>query len=124
MCPEDRGQPNIVYSFVLANGTDPNGAVLFRIEATFPERDFDEVRDAFVAKYGEPNSRRTAQLENRAGATFASDELTWRDGTGYVLLRQRAGRIDRSAASMTHKGYADIAIDRAREANRGRAKDL
>lgn len=114
----------INYFFLVRDAANPNQAVLFRIEATFREQGFVGVMQGFVEKYGQPADFGMETLQNRAGASFQSAFLTWRNRAGHIHLRQRAGTIDDSRVSIVDDALLAEFSRRSQEAHKDRARDL
>lgn len=70
---------------------------LFQVTIFFDHSGFADVRSAVQAKYGPPERQSTEVLQNRMGANFESESLTWNDGVAILSLTERVGNIDRSA---------------------------
>jgi hypothetical protein len=73
---------------------------MFDVIAVFKEGDYATVKAAFVGKFGAPTSSHVNQVQNRMGAKFDDETLTWSNGVSAIELRQRASDLDTSAFSI------------------------
>ena len=58
---------------------------------------FENLRAAFVAKYGSASDVEVSEVQNRMGATFDNTIMRWAFADGVLLLHKRLGTIDDSA---------------------------
>lgn len=63
----------------------------------FRPRDFDTIVEALRAKFGEPCSTATDELQTRMGVKASNLTITWCFHTGKLTALQYAGRLDQSA---------------------------
>ena len=69
----------------------------------FDPSDYEYLRAAFVEKYGAPDSTTHPLKQNRLGATFADEELTWIFGQSTFV------NINRYSTDSAEKGVAIVA---------------
>lgn len=84
------------------------------LDLTFHSDMFSAIRDAFVAKYGPPDSTEDQPFETRSGAKATNRVLTWKFAQGTLTL----SRFDISLV----KGAATIATARYKTASEARRK--
>ena len=63
---------------------------------------YQHIKDVLVERYGRPTSAKTNTVQNKAGASFKSEELSWRGARVSLVLEQRAGRVDDFMLTFTH----------------------
>lgn len=83
------------------------GTTLGSISVAFPESSHSRMLAAAVVKFGEPTRSASSILETNAGVKVESIATTWQRADGYIELRQRSGRIDRS--NITYRSSQAIA---------------
>jgi hypothetical protein len=81
--------------------------VVTTVIVTFSQGGFATARAAVVGKYGEPSSRKTVELQNRAGAKFQSEQLIWKRDDGDIRLTERTDAIDSSELVMRSKAQVE-----------------
>ena len=64
---------------------------------TAKHRDYDLLRDNLIAKFGEPTSRATEDVQNRMGAHFVGELLTWDNSVSSIHLEEYSGDLDSSS---------------------------
>lgn len=67
---------------------------LYRVIGAFFSLGFNNLAEAFTAKYGEPSASETRQWQSRAGAVFDNQVLIWQFRGGTLELRQRGSQVD------------------------------
>lgn len=89
---------------------------------SFDSRIYEPLRDIYLEKYGPPTTRETKAVQNRMGATFEDETLTWTGARVTVTISRYAGTLTKGAASlMTNERLArEVA---ARQAVQAKAKD-
>lgn len=96
---------------------------LSRIAVHVSERNFGDVVQALVAKYGAPRQS-TETLQNRMGATFEGAVYTWKRERSVVRAEQYYGSLTDSVVVWVADAYiAEFARRRASKAE-GRSKDM
>ena len=68
---------------------------------SFKPTDFAALRVAFVERYGAPTSRDERQLQNRMGATFTNEILTWNGEKVRIRLNRYGSKLDSGNATIT-----------------------
>lgn len=63
---------------------------------------YEEVKQILVERYGKPTKVGKLTLQNKVGASFTSEQLSWRGKTVSLVLDQRAGTVGEFAAVFTH----------------------
>lgn len=86
---------------------DGTGYRLFRITVTANEEYYQGIRDALVRTYGEP-ARQTSDFQTRAGATFPSETLTWRNAASEIRLEERCQRVNLYCLTYLHNELAAV----------------
>jgi hypothetical protein len=81
---------------IVALGFTPSGQ-FFRFLASFPEGNFPDIRSALIARLGPPTSHREGTVQNRFGANFDQEVLTWEGKDTRTELRRRSSDITTSA---------------------------
>lgn len=76
---------------------------MYQIVSWIPSNGYYEVREAFVAKYGEPNDRRVDKIQMRSGAFFDMESLNWSNGVSDIIMRQINGSLDTSLLQYIHR---------------------
>lgn len=85
---------------------------------------FDDVRGAFVEKYGAPTAEEKSSIKNRMGATFDQVETRWVIGDHVLRLEKRGGSVDQMGVHLT-SAQAMKEYERAKAGRRKEgAKDL
>src|SRR3546814_13952589 len=77
----------VIYKFV----AEPSEAkpLLFEIEATINNDHFDYLVDAYKEKYGSPVKNKIESVQNKAGAHFENQILTWKSASSTLEIEQR-----------------------------------
>lgn len=78
------------------------GGVVSQIELGGSNDRFDEVKQILTERYGKPTKVGKVTVQNRAGASFQSEQLTWRGKKVLLVLDQRAGNVSDFVATFTH----------------------
>lgn len=95
-----------------------------RIHVSFVANQYAPFREAYIAKFGQPTSSKSATYRNAMNATFEGAEDTWKDAETSVALYERCESIDRSCLVVDSIGLAPY-VQAARNAEvRERADDL
>jgi hypothetical protein len=89
------------------------------ITLDFPERNYKIVRDAFVARYGQPTSSRDVLV-----AKFQGEVLEWEGQKVNILIRQYAGKRTESDVIIFSRTWAESKIAEENERARKAAGDL
>jgi hypothetical protein len=69
--------------------------VLLVFTAKHPDYDF--LRDNLIARFGEPTSRATEDVQNRMGVHFVGELLTWDNGVSSIHLEEYGEDLDSSS---------------------------
>ncbi|CAN7189125.1 hypothetical protein [Acidovorax sp. LjRoot117] len=78
------------------------GGVVSQIELAGSNDRFDEAKQILAERYGKPTKVGKSTVQNRAGASFQSEQLTWRGKKVLLVLDQRAGNVTDFVATFTH----------------------
>lgn len=89
--------------------------VLGRILVSFDPMVFDKVVSALRTDFGEPTSKSTETLYNRAGTQVMSREFTWRRNGQTMVATEFAGRMGLSVVSLA----SDVHLNKVRPSNLG-----
>lgn len=104
----------------VAGGTPGNytirllDSVIESIEVKFNYGGYDVAAGALKEKYGSPTTTDSSPSQNRMGATFANERLTWSHPTGMIAITKRGAKIDESRLTMVSARY--LAYQRDAEA--------
>jgi hypothetical protein len=96
-CNDDNHQIGDLHADVAYAFTDKR---LSGVYVYFSSNDFDPMTRAFVAKYGQPDSSWSEQVQNQMGATFQNTLAIWRRGRSSLLLQRYGSRLDGGRASL------------------------
>lgn len=91
---------------------------------TFSSDSFDDIRVAFIARYGEPTIRQSRTVQNRMGAKFENEILSWYGKMVVIVLQKCPSKLTESLAGIgTVKGVFAHGNRREEELKKGK-KDL
>ena len=95
------------------------------ISLSFKTDNFNQINSALTEKYGAGISTKSI-IQNRAGAAFDNEDITWTKGSNTMLLSQRRGKIDTAALIVTtaRQPMIDEYKKRKLERIKENAKDL
>ncbi len=82
------------------------GGVVSQIELGGSNDLYDEAKQILTERYGKPTKSAKTTVQNKAGASFPSEQLTWRGKKVLLVLDQRAGNVGDFAAVFTHLSTA------------------
>lgn len=94
------------------------------ISVGFAPRDWEQVSQAFIVKYGTPTDRRTETLKTRGGLEVENLLLTWRAPAGTMVLEKYSSSIDRSTLRIDAPQAAEQFKQRRKDAADKNSKDL
>jgi hypothetical protein len=94
---------DIQFTFNTSTDGHEAGNGLWRIHARFDSGDFRQVKDAMVARWGQPQQSNTERLQNAFGAVFEGERLVWDNDESQMMLTEFAGSRDRSSLRLLHK---------------------
>ncbi len=84
-----------------------------------PHESFATVVSALVRKFGRPTEHREERMQNRMGAQYSGQALTWRRADGTLAAREYATSLDRSVIAIwapwyleKKQGYSERQIER------------
>lgn len=78
-----------------------SGAVA-QIELMGSNDRYEEAKRILVERYGKPTKVSKSTVQNKAGASFASEQVAWRGKKVLLVLDQRAGTVGEFSAVFTH----------------------
>lgn len=78
------------------------GGAVSQIELMGSNDRYEEAKQILVERYGKPTKAAKTTVQNKAGASFWSEQLTWRGKKVSLVLDQRAGTVGEFAAVFTH----------------------
>lgn len=108
-----------VFRFVKA----PDGKLrLYTMQTMFYSEDWDQMREALVAKFGQPTSISSESVQNRMGAQFENDSALWESDASSLLIQKYCGDVDSSVLVLNHNQFRKLAEQQKSE-NRD-VKDL
>lgn len=98
---------------------------LYFIYSLFSQEDFDDVKQAFLDKFGEPHDSKVKvkEYQNGFGARFTGESLEWSYGVSFIRLEERGLRLDTSTVAFMHYALLERAEAR-RKASKKRNPDL
>jgi hypothetical protein len=79
--------------------------VLLIFTAKHPDYDF--LRSNLIAKFGEPTSRATEDVQNRMGVHFVGELLTWDNGVSSIHLEEYGDDLDSSSLVFALDDYLE-----------------
>jgi hypothetical protein len=81
-------------------------ARLFSILFSFEATQYPELKKTYSARYGLPTRVEKGLVQNQAGYSFEAETTTWRVGTGWLVLHQRATpRYDRGMLDLRDEEF-------------------
>lgn len=78
---------------------------LVKADATLPVFAFRDIVEGLTAKYGPPSSNTTEQVQNRMGATFLNEIVSWRRGNATLSVTKYTTDLETARYSLTADGY-------------------
>jgi hypothetical protein len=84
---------------------DTLDTVIESIRVSFPISGYDTAAGALKLKYGAPTTTDNTPSQNRMGASFDNERLTWSLPTGTISVSKRGSKIDESRLTMTSARY-------------------
>jgi hypothetical protein len=90
----------------------------------FPSKDFYQMKQAFLARYGEPTKRETPIFQNRMGARFENERLEWEGETVFIRLSQYASKLTDGSAIIQTAEARRRGFEEFREKAKSGKKDL
>jgi hypothetical protein len=84
-------------------------------DMTFDVDEFEQMKDIFIEKYGQPSSTENTEVSNRMGAKFTNTELVWRGEKVTVRLERFGSDLTKSGASIVLTDYMQRRADAMRE---------
>lgn len=104
--------PTSLYMFEFRNGKLANATIIFYETAHLP------LVIALTEKYGKPTNEKSVPMQNRAGAKFENQIVTWDLPDGRIEVSQRGSTIDKGSVRMSTTEYlketAKEMIDKAK----------
>lgn len=82
---------------------------LYTMQAMFYSEDWDQMREALVAKFGQPTSSGSESVQNRMGAQFENDSALWESDASSLLIEKYYGDLDSSVLVLNHVPYRKLA---------------
>lgn len=86
--------------------------------------DYGKFKEILTTRYGPPMKRDVSQVTSYAGAAVDSETLHWIGETASIVLIERSGRIDRSAANIIHNALTRQAYEKGKAATEEAASKL
>jgi hypothetical protein len=80
---------------------------LYKVAATFKQRNLETVKDSLDAKFGPASQVEDGQVQNRMGASFASIRLTWNTGGDEIVLESPGRRVDDFTVTLRQRDLDD-----------------
>lgn len=72
------------------------------LEYRFDNGNFETLKTALIAKFGDPSSSTVEPVQNRMGATFSSHRLKWVNGVSTIVLDEFHGDLNTTAVTFIH----------------------
>jgi hypothetical protein len=90
------GAKGVLHYRLKGHGTSTGGTYLDMIDGAFQRSDYSRVREAIVAKYGEPLLSSKEDFRNKLGGKFTGEVAIWRRPGAVITLHEMSDDIDRS----------------------------
>ena len=100
------------------------GELIESARVSLPNSAWLLVTTALREKFGPPAATETGTVQNRAGATFEQEELTWRDADIYLTAKKRGSDIDTMAIELRSLETDRSAVEAVKSKAKEGAKDL
>lgn len=97
---------------------------LVSVYLTFPERRFDELRDALIERFGPPTHQEASTVQNRMGASFEARQAEWKKGDANLQLKQRGSKIDEGSLFLVSIQYTHRSAEERKQKAKDTAKDM
>lgn len=94
------------------------------LHITFPQTQFETIRDAFAAKFGPPHESIQEPIQNRMGANFLNDIVRWKTTTGTLEISRYASLLQYGKVDIADPGLMKIVEERQKAKGAAAAKDL
>lgn len=94
---------------------------LVTVHMTFRSNDFENLRGVFIEKYGKPTRDQREILQNRFGAKFENETLTWAGPNVTVTLNRFASDLE-SGSAFFHVNAFTREYDKAQADENRKAK--
>lgn len=88
------------------------GETVESVTVIFDASEYGSVCLALRAKFGAPTEEASATVENAMGASFENRTKSWTVGTHTLKAEERAGRVNKSAISLTSADGKREAVER------------
>jgi hypothetical protein len=98
--------------------------MLYNVVVSAGHNSFRPIRDALIAKNGNPRATTTEQLQNMRGVKISGAVLRWSDGDADLVLHEYGGTIESMMITFTSRKLAARAQSNRAEEIAKRAKDL
>lgn len=108
------GHMPVTIDFILRG--DPT--VMDTIVIPFASEHYDDMRAAFIGRYGPPTTVNAAPVSNRMGATFPSETLFWLGQRAQIMLTQHNKTLAVGRALIATKTAVDASKEKSDERRR------
>lgn len=96
---------------------------LWQISIRFDSDDFQTVIDSLKTKYGKGKITKE-KVQNKLGATFVNEIVTWKKGTSNIVAKKFASNLDKSSLRFYTDSGNSISKSRWKAKDSSQAKDL
>lgn len=91
---------------------------------TYSPDDFDFLKQVFVEKYGAPHKTESSAVQNRMGASFTDEVLTWQGKTVSITMQRYYGKVTEGMAIISLTSEAQVFAEQEKERAKKAADDL
>lgn len=105
--------PYVAYQFI--------DGKLFSISSFFDHEGFGDIKEALLAKYGEPTTHKIKEYTNAFGAEYSGEDITWYNEVSYIELEERY--LDLKTSGM-HFGHIELIKELTKRIPSSRTDDL
>lgn len=96
---------------------------LWQISIRFDSDDFQTVIDSLTTKYGKGKITKE-KVQNKLGATFVNEIVTWKKGTSNIVAKKFASNLDKSSLRFYTDSGNSISKSRWKAKDSSKANDL
>jgi hypothetical protein len=97
---------------------------LVSVLLVYASEKFEQMKAAMLERFGPPQDTKTEMLQNRMGASFENQSLTWLQGDALLQLSQRFNRVDQGMIGLVSKQHVERRKNERKDETKARAKDM
>lgn len=94
------------------------------VELKFKPHSYRGLSEAFLAKYGEPDSVRDSVVKNRLGTEFQNQTIVWAGKQVRIVMRKLATKIDESDVHITTHRWRESSAELQKDTRDKAVKDF